>query len=66
MISQYHTDFLARHFRIKKTQKLVIQKYYWPMLRVNIESYIKKYNISLASKIVRHRYITDLRINQTQ
>ena len=36
LISRYHNDLLAGHFGIKKTQELVIRKYYWETLRHNV------------------------------
>ena len=60
MISQYHNNPLAGHFRIEKTRELVVQKYYWPTLKVNVETYVKGCNICLASKSVRHKLYGDL------
>lgn len=31
LINQYYDDSLTSHFGIKKTQKLIIRKYYWPI-----------------------------------
>lgn len=32
LISHYHNDPLAYHFRIKKTQEIVARKYFWSTL----------------------------------
>ena len=60
LISRYHDYPPAGHFRIKKTQKLVVRKYYWPMLRRDVEDYMRGCNVCLASKAVRHKPYGDL------
>ena len=32
LINRYHNNPLVGHFSIKKTQKLIARKYYWPTL----------------------------------
>lgn len=41
---------ITRYFGIKKTEELVVWKYYEPIFRVDIESYINRYNICWTSK----------------
>ncbi len=60
LISRHYDDLLARHFGIEKTQELIAQKYYWPLLCHNIETYLKGYNVCLTSKTVRHKPYEDL------
>ena len=60
LISRHYNNLLAGHFGIKKTRKLLTQKYYQPMLRCDIEDYIKGCNICLALKKVRHKLYGDL------
>ena len=60
LMSRHYNDPLADNFGIKKSQKLVAQKYYWPTLRVDVETYIKGCNICLASKTVKHKPYGDL------
>ena len=60
LINRYHDNSLAGHFDIKKTQELVARKYNWPILRANVEFYVKGYNICLAAKVVRHKPYGDL------
>ena len=55
LISRHHNDLLAGHFGIKKTRELLVQKYFWPSLRHNIEAYIKGCDVCLALKAVRHK-----------
>ena len=55
LISRHHDDLLAGHFGIKKTQKLLAQKYFWPTLRHDIKAYMKGCDICLASKAVQHK-----------
>lgn len=50
LISRHHDDLLTDYFGIKKTQKLIAQKYYWLTLKANIESYVKRCNFCLPSK----------------
>ena len=59
-ISRHHDDPLAGHFGIKKTCELVAQKYYWPTLCHDIEDYVKRCNVCLALKAVRHKPYGDL------
>ena len=36
-----HDDYLARHFRVKKTLELIQRKYYQPKLRKETAEYVK-------------------------
>ena len=60
IISRHHNDPLAGHFGIDKTRELVGWKYYWPSLRKNVESYVRRCNICLASKAVCYKPYEDL------
>ena len=59
LISRHHNNLLAGHFSIKKTCKLLAQKYYWPTLRHDVEVYVKGCDICLASKAVYHKPYSD-------
>ena len=60
MISYHHNDLLAGHFGIDKTRELVGQKYYWPSLRRDVESYVLECDVCQALKAVRHKPYGDL------
>ena len=60
LISRHHNDLLVGHFGIKKTCKLLAQKYYWPILRHNVEAYVKGCDVCLAFKAVCHKLYGDL------
>ena len=60
MISCYHNDLLAGHFKISKTQKLVGKKYYCLALRRNVETYVRRCDMCLASKTICHKPYRDL------
>ena len=60
LISRYHNDSLIGHFGIDKTGELVGQKYYWPSLRRDVESYDQGCDVCLALKAVRHKPYVDL------
>lgn len=60
LINWYHINLLATHFRIEETWKLVAQKYYWLILQADIKAYIKRYNICLALKTVKHKLYKDI------
>ena len=60
LINQYQDDPLAEYFRINKTRELVGRKYHWPSLRKDVKSYIRGYDVYLASKAVRHKPYRDL------
>ena len=60
LISRHHNNLLAGYFDIKKTYKLLAQKYLWPSLRHNIQTYVKDCDVCLASKVVRHKPYDDL------
>lgn len=60
LISQDHNNLLAKPFGINKIQQLVVRNYYLLTLRVNIEFYVKRYNIWFASKLVKHKISGDL------
>lgn len=54
-ISRHHNNSLAGHFEIDKTWQSIIQKYYWSAVWVNIELYVKGYNVCLASKAMGYK-----------
>ena len=60
VISRHHNDPLVGHFGIDKTRELVGRKYYWPSLRKDIKNYVKRCDVCLASKAVRHKPYGDL------
>ena len=60
LISRHHNDPLAGHFGIERTRELVTWKYYWPTLRADIEVYVKRYDIWIASKTVKYKPYKDL------
>ncbi len=60
LISRHHDDPLAGHFGIEKTRKLIARKYYWPTLRRDVEAYVKRCDVCLALKTVRHKSYGDL------
>ena len=60
LISRHYDNPLAGHFGIEKMHKLIARKYYWPTFRHNVEDYVKRYNICLTSKAVRHKPYGDL------
>lgn len=59
IISRHYNNLLANYFRIKKTKKLIARNYFWPTFCQNIETYVKDYNICLASKIVYCKLFED-------
>lgn len=54
-ISRHQNNCLVSYLKIKKTRKLVDQKYYWETSRPNVKTYIKKSKGCLVSKIVKHK-----------
>lgn len=45
LISYHQNDPLARYFKIEKTMKLIVRKYYWLTLQADVEAYVKACNI---------------------
>ncbi len=62
LIIRHHDDPLASHFGIEKICELIAKKYYWPMLRRNVEAYVKGCDVCLASKAIRHKPYGDLQL----
>ncbi len=60
LISRHHNNPLVGHFGIERTCKLIARKYYWPMLRQDVEAYVKGCDVCLASKVVCHKPNGDL------
>ena len=60
LISRHHDNPLAGHFGIKKTGKLLTQKYYWPTLSHDVEAYVKGCDVCLALKEVYLKPYSDL------
>ena len=48
LICHHHNDLLDGHFGIKKTCKLLVQKYYWPTLRHDVKAYVKGWDVCLV------------------
>ena len=64
LISQHHNNPLAGHFGIDKTQNVIARKYYWLMLRQDVEAYVKGCDICLAFKVVWHKPYENLQALQ--
>ncbi len=62
LISRHHDDLLAGHFGIEKTRELVVWKYYWETLWHDVETYVKRCDVCLALKAVRHKPLGGLTI----
>ena len=60
LISRHHHVLLAGHFGIEKTQELIAWNYYWPTLCRDVKDYVKRCNIYLVSKTIRHKPYGDL------
>lgn len=60
LISRYYDNSLAGYLSIKKTWKLVTQKYYLLTLRADIEIYLKEFDVCLILKAVRYISYEDL------
>ena len=60
IISRHHDDPLAGHFGIEKTWELLAQKYHWSTPQADIDAYVKRCEVCLASKIVKHKPYGDL------
>lgn len=59
-ISQHYNYFLAKHFDINKTKKLISQKDYKPSFHKNVMAYIKGCNVYLALKVVKHKFYSNI------
>ncbi len=62
LISRHHNNPFVGHFGIRKTWELIARKYNWPMLRQDIEAYVKGCDICLASKTVCHKLYGNLQL----
>ena len=60
IISRHHNDPLISHFGIKKTWEQVVRKYYWSTLQADIETYMKRCDVCMTSKVVKHKPSSDL------
>ena len=60
VISYHYDDLLAEHFGIDKTRELIGWKYYWPSLKKDIDNYVRRCDVCLASKAVCHKPYGDL------
>ena len=60
VISCLDNDPLARHCGIDKTRELISRKYYWPNLKRDVESYVRRCDVCLTSKTLRHTPYGDL------
>lgn len=59
MINRYYNNLLAVYCRINNTREFITDKYYWLTIQADVETYIKDYDICLASKVVRHKLYRD-------
>ena len=55
LINCHSNNLLRGHFGIDKTQEFIAQKYYWLTTRRNVKTYIKGYDLYLASKTICHK-----------
>ena len=60
LINHHHNSFLVGHFGIKKTRKLLVWKYYWPILSHNVKAYVKGCDMCLALNAVRDKLYGNL------
>ena len=60
LISRHYDNALVNHFDIKKTRKLLAQKYFWPTFYHDVKTYVKGCDKYLISKAVRHKPYADL------
>ncbi len=49
LISRHHDKLFAGHFGIEKTYELIAKKYYWLLLRQDVETYVKDCDVCFAS-----------------
>jgi hypothetical protein len=45
LLRLHYDDSLTKHFEIKKTRTLISKKFYWSRMTLDIDAYIRKYNI---------------------
>ena len=57
LISKHNNNALAGHFSIKKTQELVAKKYYWEIIRHDVEVYVRESDVFLATKAAKLRFL---------
>ncbi len=62
LISRHHNNPLVDYFGIKKTCELIARKYYWLILRQDVETYVKRCDVCLASKAVCHKPYGDFQL----
>lgn len=62
LISRHHNDLLARNFGIDKIREFVVRKYYQPTIQAIVKTYVKDYDVFLASKVVKHKLCENLRL----
>lgn len=55
LMSRHYDDFLTGHFKMDKMCKLIARIYQQPMLRQDVNIYIKGCNVYLALKAIRHK-----------
>ena len=60
LISWHHNNSWVGYFGVNKTKDLVGRKYYWVSLWIDIEFYVKGFNVCLASKAVKHKLYSNL------
>lgn len=59
-MSCHYNDLLAGHFKIKKIQELVAQKYRWLTFCYDVEAHMKGCNMCLTSRAVCHKFYRNL------
>lgn len=64
LISRYYDNSFAGHFGINKTRELIVQKYYWSIQQADIKAYVKRYDIYLVLKTIRHKPYRDFQFFQ--
>ena len=47
-------------FASEKNKELACQKYYWPTLQADIEVYVKRHDICISLKAIKHKLYGNL------
>ena len=62
LLKLHYNDVLVRHFSVKKTLKLLTQKYYWIDMYADVKEYIALCDICQRVKVSQHHSYSEMQV----
>ena len=60
LLKLHHNDVLAEHFSVKRTLKLLTQKYYWIDMYADVKEYVTSCDICQRVKVSQYHLYSEM------